>query len=187
MRACIRGFLTIAVFTFVGSPAVGQDTKPLKSHRSVALGSTGASPLGVAIVFPVTSTLDIETEVDYRRGEGRIHALSTSTSMLWNLPRVGRVAPYLAARSWAGAIWRTGSFTRWLSHRHAVARDRDGERWRRVESPGSMRRWTSRRCPVVQVVRPSRIGALSRGSGRRLRRRQTVISGHRRRAYFLFR
>ena len=97
MRACIRGFLTIVVFTFVASPAVGQDAKAVEVTPFVALGSTGASPLGVVIVFPVTSTLDIETEVDYRRGEGRIHAVSSSTSLLWNLPRVGRVAPYLAA------------------------------------------------------------------------------------------
>ena len=94
MRACIRGFLTIVVFTFVASPAVGQDAKAVEVTPFVALGSTGASPFGVAIVFPVTSTLDIETEVGYRRGEGRIHALSSSTSLLWNLPRVGRVAPY---------------------------------------------------------------------------------------------
>ena len=97
MRACIRGFLTIVVFTFVASPAVGQDAKAVEVTPFVALGSTGASPLGVAIVFPVTSTLDIETEVGYRRAEGRIHALSSSTSLLWNLPRVGRVTPYLAA------------------------------------------------------------------------------------------
>jgi len=97
MTACIRGFLTIVVFTFVASPAVGQDARPVEVTPFVAFGSVGASPLGVAIAFPVTSTLDIETEVGYRRGEGGMHALSSSTSLLWNLARVGRVAPYLAA------------------------------------------------------------------------------------------
>jgi hypothetical protein len=97
MRAYILGFLTIVVFTFVASPAVGQDAKAVEVAPFVALGSTGASPIGVAIVFPVTSTLAIETEVGYRRGEGRIHALSSSASLLWDLPRVGRVTPYLAA------------------------------------------------------------------------------------------
>jgi opacity protein-like surface antigen len=97
MRTCLRGFLTIVVFTCVASPAVGQNAKAVEVTPFVALGSSGASPLGVAIVFPVTSTLDIETEVGYRRGEGRIHALNSSASLLWNLPRVGRVTPYLAA------------------------------------------------------------------------------------------
>ena len=97
MRACVRGFLTIVVFTFVASPAVGQERKAVEVTPFMALGSIGASPLGVAIVFPVTSTLDIETEVGYRRAEGHIHALSSSTSLLWNLPRIGRVTPYLAA------------------------------------------------------------------------------------------
>jgi hypothetical protein len=35
--------------------------------------------------------------IAYRRGEGRIHAMSSSTSLLFALPRVGRAAPYLAA------------------------------------------------------------------------------------------
>ena len=135
MRACIHGFLTIVVFTFVASPAVGQDAKAVEVTPFVALGSTGASPLGVAIVFPVTSTLDIETEVGYRRGEGRIHALSYQheSAVEPSTRRPSGTVP--RRRSWAGAIWRTGSFTRWLSHRHAVAHDRDGERWRRIESP----------------------------------------------------
>ena len=97
MRACIRGFLTIVVFTFVASPAVGQDAKAVEVIPFVALGSVGTSPVGVAIVFPVTSTLSIETEVGYRRDEGRIHALNSSASLLWDLPRIGRVTPYLAA------------------------------------------------------------------------------------------
>jgi hypothetical protein len=97
MRACIRGFLTIIVFTCVASPVVGQDARAVEVTPFVALGSTGASPLGVAVVFPVTSTLAIESEVGYRRAEGRIHALSSSASLLWDLPRIGRVTPYLAA------------------------------------------------------------------------------------------
>ena len=32
----------------------------------------------------------------YRRGEGHIHALSTNTSLLWFLPRVGQATPYVA-------------------------------------------------------------------------------------------
>jgi hypothetical protein len=35
--------------------------------------------------------------VAYRRGEGRIHALSTNISLLWFVPRVGQSTPYAAA------------------------------------------------------------------------------------------
>ena len=189
MRACIRGFLTIVVFTFVASPAVGQDAKAVEVTPFVALGSTGASPFGVAIVFPVTSTLDIETEVGYRRGEGRIHALSSSTSLLWNLPRVGRVAPYLAAgvglAQYGAPVLSPGGYPIATQSRTAVTVNAGGGL-----KPGSMTRWTCGPMPGGSVVRSSRIGALSRGSGRRLRRRQTVISGHRPKAaaaYFLFR
>ena len=56
-----------------------------------------ASPVGAAVTFPVTSTLSVETDVAYRRGEGRIHALSSSTSLLYSLPRVGQSTPDVAA------------------------------------------------------------------------------------------
>ena len=62
----------------------------------VALGSAAASPFGTAVTFPITSTLSVETDVAYRRGEGHIHALSSSTSLLYSLPRVGQSTPYVA-------------------------------------------------------------------------------------------
>lgn len=96
MRTCTLGFLTMGVFTLIASPAVAQDANAVEVTPFVALGSSGTSPLGVAVAFPVSSTLSIETEVGYRRGEGRIHAVSTSVSLLYALPRVGRVTPYLA-------------------------------------------------------------------------------------------
>jgi hypothetical protein len=63
----------------------------------VAVGSAGVSPVGAAVTFPVGSTVSVETDVAYRRGEGRIHALSTNASLLWSLPRLGRSTPYVAA------------------------------------------------------------------------------------------
>jgi hypothetical protein len=51
-----------------------QDVKTVEVTPYVALGSAAASPVGVAFTFPVTSTLSVETDVAYRRGEGRIHA-----------------------------------------------------------------------------------------------------------------
>jgi len=96
MRTDLGCFVAIIVCTLIASPAIAQDA-PIEVTPFVALGSTGASPVGVGIFFPVTSTLGIETEVAYRRAEGRIHALNSSASLLWALPRVGRTTPYLAA------------------------------------------------------------------------------------------
>ena len=75
-----------------------RDAKRL-SHAYVALFAA-ASPVGAAVTFPITSTLSVETEVAYRRGEGGIHAMSMSTSLLYFLPRrpIGAVC---RRRSWA--------------------------------------------------------------------------------------
>jgi len=62
----------------------------------VSLDSRGATPIGAAISFPLSSRLSIETEVDYRRTEG-LNALSSSANLLYDLPRIGRTTPYLAA------------------------------------------------------------------------------------------
>jgi hypothetical protein len=84
------------VFTLEALPAWAQDAKTAEVTPYVAIGSAAASPVGAAVTFPVTSTLSVETDVAYRRGEGRIHALSSSASLLWFLPRVGQATPYVA-------------------------------------------------------------------------------------------
>ena len=89
--------LALVAFTLAALPAAAQDAQPVEVTPYVGLGSAGASPVGAAITFPITSTLSVETDVAYRRGEGDIHALSTSASLLYFLPRVGRSAPYVAA------------------------------------------------------------------------------------------
>ena len=76
-------------------PAGAQEAQPVDVTPFVALGSAGASPVGVAVTFPVTSTLSVETDVAYRRGEGDINALSTNVSLLYYLPRVGQAIPYV--------------------------------------------------------------------------------------------
>jgi hypothetical protein len=90
-----------AVFALVAStlgalPAGAQDAKAVEVTPYVALESAAASPAGAAVTFPLTSRLSLETEVAYRRGEGNINALSSSTSLLWSLPRIRRSTPYLA-------------------------------------------------------------------------------------------
>jgi len=96
MRACRSVVFAFVAFTCAGLPAAAQDAKAVEVTPYVGLGSDAASPVGAAVTFPVTSTLSVETDVAYRRGEGNIHALSSSTSLLWSLPRVGRATPYVA-------------------------------------------------------------------------------------------
>jgi hypothetical protein len=97
MRAYNSAAFAFVAFTLQALPVGAQDAKTVEVTPYVALGSAGASPVGTAVTFPVTSTLSVETDVAYRRGEGQIHALSSNASLLWFLPRVGQSRPYLAA------------------------------------------------------------------------------------------
>src|SRR5262245_8974490 len=97
MRAYNSAVSALVAFTLEASPAWAQDAKPVEVTPYVAIGSAGASPIGVAVTFPVTSTLSVETDVAYRRGEGGIQALSSSASLLYFLPRIGQTTPYAAA------------------------------------------------------------------------------------------
>ena len=96
MRASKSAVFALVAFALESVPVGAQDARPVEVTPYVALGSAAASPVGAAVTFPVTSTLSVETDVAYRRGEGRIHALSTNTSLLWFLPRVGQSTPYVA-------------------------------------------------------------------------------------------
>jgi hypothetical protein len=78
-------------------PSAGWNGSRVEVTPFVSMGSARSSRIGTAITFPVTPTISIETEVGFRRGEGDIDALSSSVNLLYSLPRIGRVAPYLAA------------------------------------------------------------------------------------------
>ena len=95
MRAYKSAVFALVAFTLEALPVGAQDAKTVEVTPYVAIGSAAASPVGAVVTFPVTSTLSVETEVAYRRGEGRIHALSSSTSLLYLLPRVGQSTPYV--------------------------------------------------------------------------------------------
>ena len=106
MRVCQSAIFAVVAFVLAASPVEAQDAEPGKTQSAqsvevtpyVALfGSAGVSPVGAAVTFPIVSTLSVETDVAYRRGEGRIHALSTNTSLLLSLPGVGQSTPYVAA------------------------------------------------------------------------------------------
>jgi len=85
----------LVAFALEGSAALAQDARAVEVTPYVALGSAGASPVGMMITFPVTSTLAVETEMAYRRGGG-INALSSSASLLYFLPRFGQSTSYVA-------------------------------------------------------------------------------------------
>ena len=96
MRAYKTAAFALVALTLEALPVGAQDAKAVEVTPYVALGSAAASPLGAAVTFPVTSTLSVETDVAYRRGEGRIHALSSTVSLLYFLPPVGQATPYVA-------------------------------------------------------------------------------------------
>lgn len=96
MRAYKSAVFVVVAFTLGALPVGAQDAKTVEVTPYVAVGSAAASPVGVVVTFPVTSTLSVETDVAYRRGEGGINALSSSISLLYFLPRVGRATPYVA-------------------------------------------------------------------------------------------
>ena len=95
MRAYRSAVFALVAFTLEALPVGAQDAKTVEVTPYVALGSAAASPVGVAVTFPVTSTLSVETEVAYRRGEGNINALSSNISLLYFLPRVGQATSYV--------------------------------------------------------------------------------------------
>ena len=96
MRAYRSAVFALIAFTLGALPAGAQDAATVEVTPYVAIGSAAASPVGAAVTFPVTSTLSVETDVAHRRGEGDFHALSSSVSLLYSLPRVGQSTPYVA-------------------------------------------------------------------------------------------
>jgi opacity protein-like surface antigen len=66
----------------------------------VSYGSPASSRIGAAIALAWTENASIEVEVGYRPGE--YDALSSSVNLIYDLPRIGRVTPYLAAGAGVG-------------------------------------------------------------------------------------
>jgi hypothetical protein len=89
-------FFTLIALTLSTLPAAAQDARPVEITPYVGVGSEAASPVGTAVTFPLTQKLSLETDVAYRRGEGDIHALSSSASLLFSLPQVAGATPYVA-------------------------------------------------------------------------------------------
>jgi hypothetical protein len=99
-----KQMLVMLAVTLMASPVLAQNDKEQAPKRStgsaievtpfVSVGSDVSSRIGAAIRFEWTPTLSLEAETGYRRGE--IGALSAHLSLLYGLPRMGRLKPYLA-------------------------------------------------------------------------------------------
>jgi hypothetical protein len=92
--------LFVIVLAAGGLPAAAQSTdaanaEPVEITPYVSMGSYPSSRVGAVIAFPLTPTLSVESEVGYRHDP--IGSLSVSASLLFDLPQIGRVTPYLAA------------------------------------------------------------------------------------------
>jgi hypothetical protein len=133
MRAYNSAVFALVAFTLEALPVGAQDVKTVEVTPYVALGSAAASPVGVAVTFPVTSTLSVETEVAYRRGEGNINAEFKHQSAVF--PSARRSSDIVCRRgSWAGAIRGARVLLqRWSSDWHSAQPGHDRERWRRPE------------------------------------------------------
>ena len=95
MQAYTSALFALVAVILAASPVAAQDAKTVEVTPYVGLGSDAESPVGTAITFPITSTLSLETDVAYRRGEGGINALSSSIGLLYFLPRFGQSTPYV--------------------------------------------------------------------------------------------
>jgi opacity protein-like surface antigen len=87
----------LAAIAVSALPALAQEPRAAQATPFVAVGTAGAAPVGVAVSVPLTTSLSAETELGYAPGADQVHALTTSVSLIQNLPRLGRVTPYLAA------------------------------------------------------------------------------------------
>lgn len=75
--------------------SASQDKATVEFTPFVSLGSYPSPRVGTAVAFRLTPNFSIESEVGYRRDtDGR---LSASANLLYDLPQIGRVQPYLAA------------------------------------------------------------------------------------------
>ncbi len=106
-----------AILALGALPASAQSANdepaPVEVTPYASMGSYPSSRAGTAVSFRLTPAFSVETEAGYRPGEAG--GLSTSASLVYDLPRVGRFAPYLAAgaglEEYATALRRSdGSF-----------------------------------------------------------------------------
>ena len=94
--------LVLATSALLAGPdiALAQDgrgqaaTLPVEITPYVSVGSSAASGVGTSVRWSVAPKLSIELDTALRKAE--VTGLSSSVSLLFDLPSIGRVTPYVA-------------------------------------------------------------------------------------------
>jgi hypothetical protein len=103
-KPTMLAWMTCAVLS-VHTLAQAQETRPAADDRAsppraieitpyVLMGSATASGVGAAVRWPLGSRFGLELETELRRAE--ITAVNLAVSLLYDLPAIGRVTPYVA-------------------------------------------------------------------------------------------
>jgi opacity protein-like surface antigen len=69
--------------------------RPIEITPYVLMGSASASGVGAAVRWPVGARAGIELETELKRAE--VTAVNVALSLVYDLPTIGRVTPYVAA------------------------------------------------------------------------------------------
>jgi opacity protein-like surface antigen len=69
--------------------------RPVEITPYAMLGSGTASGVGTAVRWPIGARLGVELETELRRAE--LTAVNVALSLIYDLPAIGRVTPYVAA------------------------------------------------------------------------------------------
>jgi hypothetical protein len=77
--------------------ADGRAERSVEFTPFVGMGSIGSARVGAAVAFPMSREFALEMEVGYRNRDGGLDTLSSSVNLIYDLPALGRVRPYLAA------------------------------------------------------------------------------------------
>ena len=90
----------VIVLATAALPAAAQsmstnNAEPVEVTPYVSLGSYPSPRVGAAVAFRLTPTLSVESEVGYLYDTAS--RLSATASLLYDLPGIGRLRPYLAA------------------------------------------------------------------------------------------
>jgi opacity protein-like surface antigen len=70
-------------------------SRPIEITPYVLMGSASASGAGAAVRWPIGSRFGVELETELKRAE--ITAVNVALSLVYDLPTIGRVTPYVAA------------------------------------------------------------------------------------------
>lgn len=87
----------LAVANSAGAQDLPENTKSqtaVEIAPYVSLGSSTSSGMGVAVRWPLGANFSVELDTGQRRAE--LNGLSSSVSLLYDLPKVGRLIPYVA-------------------------------------------------------------------------------------------